>query len=197
MAFGQVIEYEPPFIPKKGSQFGLSGSWDKTGILMGNFDVYPNNKVFAGVTFGSQDLINTKELLFTEQVVAGRLGLRLIPWTYIVGTAGNHRYEPPHYDFGGISQDLRDTIEALPYKDEFFWGGGIQIRIPYIIFNNFRFVAGVMYTNRNSYVFDKENFRIGPVETIQDGLDAATDIFNHLIESDLTFTVGVTIPLTK
>ena len=58
----------------------------------------------------------------------------------------------------------------------------------------FKIVAGVMYTNRNTYMFDKENFRIGPIETVQDGLDAGARIFNHIIESDLTFTVGVTIP---
>ena len=184
------------FVPKPGSQFGLSGSFDKTGMLMGNFDVYPNNKVFVGAAYGSRDVINTRDLLQTESVVAGRLGLRIAPWLYMVGTAGNHRYDPPHYDWGGISDDLRTAIENLPYKDEFFWGAGLQIRIPYIIFNDFKFVAGIMYTNRNTYEFEAINFETGEIRTLSDGVDAAGQIFNHLINSDLTFTVGVTIPLT-
>lgn len=178
------ITVDQPFIPKKGSQFGVSGSWDNTGILIGNFDVYPNNKVFLGVAFGSRDIINTEPLIFTEQIVAGRLGLRVLPWTYVVGTAGNHRFEPPVYhDYEGSL-----LAEGLPYKDEFFWGAGVQLRVPYIIFNNFKIVAGIMRTNRNSYEIDKNNFNVGSIQEVK-------DTFNHLISSDLTFTVGVTIPL--
>ena len=179
------VTYDQPFVPKAGSQFGLSASWDRTGILIGNFDVYPNNKVFMGVSFGAKDVINTEDLLFTEQVVAGRLGLRILPWTYVVGTAGNHRYEPPLYNFGYISEELKETIDNLPYKDEFFWGAGVQVRIPYVIFNNFRFVGGISYTNRNTYMFNETNFQNGVYEAAE-----------HLLSSDLTFTLGVTIPLT-
>ena len=168
-------------VPKKGTHVGITGSWDRTGILIGNFDIYPNNKVFLGVSFGSRDIINTPELLFTEQVVAARLGLRILPWTYIVGSAGNHRYEPP------LSEGRVISVE-LPYKDEFFWSGGAQINIPWLLFNKFRITAGVSYSNRNTFVFDKTDFNFNT-------LDAAEETFRNLINSDLTWTVGVRIPL--
>ena len=161
-------------VPKKGTHVGITGSWDKTGILIGNFDIYPNNKVFLGVSFGSRDIINTRELLWTEQLVAGRLGLRILPWTYIVGSAGNHRYEPPVYETPGALS----LVQSLPYKDEFFWSGGVQVNIPWLLFNKFRITGGVSYSNRNTFDFDLSN------------LDVRT-----LINSDLTWTVGVRIPL--
>ena len=171
-------------VPKKGTHVGITGSWDNTGILIGNFDIYPNNKVFLGVSFGSRDIINTRELLWTEQLVAGRLGLRILPWTYIVGSAGNHRYEPPVYETAAALS----LVESLPYKDEFFWSGGVQINIPWLLFNKFRITGGVSYSNRNTHVFDKADFNFNTLE-------AAGETFRNLLESDLTWTVGVRIPL--
>lgn len=191
------------FTPKAGSQFGLSVSWDRTGMMMGNFDVYPNNKVFMGVTYGYKDLtsylteydISGWDLLVSEVVVSGRIGLRVLPWTYVVGTIGNHRIEIPWADYS--NERVRAAVETIPYKDELFYGAGAQVRIPYAIFNNFKIVAGVMYTNRNSYDFDGANFRVGPVEHISDITAAGERILDHIVNSDLTFTVGVTIPLTE
>jgi len=181
-----TIIHESPFIPKAGSYLGVAAVWDNTGLQGLEAQVFPNARVMVGFAYLEKDIINTGDLLFTEEMVYGKLGLRVLPWIMIHGLVGSNRFGNPHWDFGNQTDELQATIDALPYKDETIYGVGGMIQIPWLLFNRFRVTGGFTYIpQRSDTIFD------------QTLLDATIADPKSFLSKDLLFQFGVRIPLTE